>query len=484
MSSAGSSTPTPVADHERARPNSRSSRDSPEAPESQNRTSGYGPDGRGRSAHWRCSEPPTASSTIDRNVALVSATVFAAREPSSWDCQVATCSVRRLPILTSPSEAVIRSTRSTYLPSDDGRTRMDATVCSHHDASARVNASARRRKASSRVLPRTRRGPISPPMTRSADRELPGVTARVTLLRAPHDGLAGTLRYGQTQGGEGVGFRRRVSSAANVLVSGICLAPMGVTPGVTPVTSRSGSSVDFTPPARVGLEAHTTIRRSIRLELVPASSRPGCSSLPAPATCWFSPHQFSSIPVESRRAEDLVRTNPSARSGFRAVPRTVLNMGPPARGQLVEAVILRRGDSELTNKEDQGILERDPGRGHVHLVERSREPAEPRFEMHVWLSYVALSGRMPVERDDGRPRRIIAIVADNVIGVPGGGHPVRPVVRVLDHSILERGDDLLNPSVSRGSPLLNSVFSVLPVPRRVLRQAHLRLQWPRPFRPT
>ncbi len=99
------------------------------------------------------------------------------RDLRSSDCHVATCSARRLPIRTSPSHAVIRSTRSTYFPSDDGRTRKAATVFNHDAAnsaivldapsavvdglgcsvSAFVNASARRRKASSRVRPRTRR---------------------------------------------------------------------------------------------------------------------------------------------------------------------------------------------------------------------------------------------------------------------------------------------------------------------------------------
>ena len=139
--------------------------------------------GRTRSTGFVAISPRfTASATTDRNVARVSATVLADRDLSSSDCHVATCSGRRWPIRTSPSHAVIRSTRSTYLPSDDGRTRTAATVFNHHAAnsaivldalsavvdgrrssvSALVNASARRRSASSRVRPRTRRGRLSP----------------------------------------------------------------------------------------------------------------------------------------------------------------------------------------------------------------------------------------------------------------------------------------------------------------------------------
>jgi hypothetical protein len=56
---------------------------------------------------------------------------------------------------------VIRSTRSTYLPSENGRTRTAATVFNHHAANSATVLDALSAVVDG-VRPRTRRGRLSP----------------------------------------------------------------------------------------------------------------------------------------------------------------------------------------------------------------------------------------------------------------------------------------------------------------------------------
>ena len=167
----------------------------------------------------------TASSMIERSVERVAVTVCADNVLDSSVCHVATCSARKAPSSMSPSRAVIRSTRSSYLPRDDERTRLAATLRSHHRANsptvvarlgvrpagvggaavanASASASSRRSNVSSRVRPRTRRGrgmpgtrQVAPPGALALAIDRPFTIGRLAVDRERPLGRRHTLALG------------------------------------------------------------------------------------------------------------------------------------------------------------------------------------------------------------------------------------------------------------------------------------------------